>query len=516
VRRNKVDNIQELLVSLNSRVEALEKSLEEIKKEVKQCITSIEDLNRRVIELEKREGVYPYPEYALCTVNEVDIRGKTVLLIADLDVPYTDRPHIKFIRFAETVKEIIERGAKVIVLAYQGVAPTSLPWGTPREKGFDGHINAIRETIERHYTAGQCNIVEISSIRGLLDDSTRNYIINIKEGRERVNVLLLGNFVIYCGEELLIKDPRNYQDAVLVKDYSKLLDAYVLDNLEVAIKHSLLSTGLVQGFAEKRKPCLVGRSLMREIEILESFRRKLEEYRIKGGRVLIIGGARPHKAATLIETLLTRSLFDKVLTGGYVGLALVDCTEGSNTLIRGMIATALLNEGVSDYEKEMELLQDILQKFKGLVMYPKDVAFKDGQTRKSLPVGPMLRGRAIEAGDIGDETINAYKKELERSTIVFFCGVLGKYQDRIFAKGSSCLLDFLLKKQEEGIEVAIAGKHLTSVLQTLVKSSKYSGELPFAFRNGFASLHVLAGELAPGLEALSQICKNSKLSNDQV
>lgn len=89
---------------------------------------------------------------------------------------------------------------------------------------------------------------------------------------------------------------------------------------------------------------------------------------------------------------------------------------------------------------------------------------------------------------------------------MFFCGVLGKYEEPEFRKGTEELLRCIIRN--ENIKKAIfAGKHLTFVINllpdiadaVLKDKNKYT-----IIRNGFAALHILADEPAPGLDALSR------------
>ena len=61
----------------------------------------------------------------LPTLDDVDVKGKTVILRVDLNVPYDLNAHgirdsERIRAHAETVKELSDKGAKVIVLAHQG------------------------------------------------------------------------------------------------------------------------------------------------------------------------------------------------------------------------------------------------------------------------------------------------------------------------------------------------------------------------------------------------------------
>jgi len=82
------------------------------------------------------------------TLSEVDVRNKTVLIRVDINVPYdvatrTIKDSARLMEHAKTIKELAEKGAKVVVLSHQGRK------GNPDFIHLNQHAKLLEEHVGR-------------------------------------------------------------------------------------------------------------------------------------------------------------------------------------------------------------------------------------------------------------------------------------------------------------------------------------------------------------------------------
>ena len=174
------------------------------------------------------------------TLDDAHVSGKRVLLRVDLNVPtehgrVTDTTRIE--RVASTIKEISEKGGKVILLAHFG-----------RPKGGPDEANSLRPVAK-----AVADIVgrPVAFAADCIGQVAADAIAKMRNGE----VLLLENTRFHKGEEK--NDPAH------VAELAKLGDLYVNDAFSAAHRAHASTEGLAH-----KLPAYCGRAMQKELEAL--------------------------------------------------------------------------------------------------------------------------------------------------------------------------------------------------------------------------------------------------------
>jgi len=215
------------------------------------------------------------------TLDEAKVRGKTVLLRVDINSPVDlktgeilDDTRIRLC--APTIKELISRGAKVVVLAHQG---------RPGDEDFISlkkHAQKLSTVIDS----------KVEYVEDVLGPAARHAIEKMRPGE----ILLLDN-VRFCAEETLKGEPEEMSKTHLVQRLAKLADIYVNDAFAAAHRNqpSLIGFGPVL-------PTYAGRLMEKELRGLS---RALNPEK---PCVYILGGAKFEDSLAIIENVFEKKI----------------------------------------------------------------------------------------------------------------------------------------------------------------------------------------------------------------
>src|SRR5271169_687612 len=215
------------------------------------------------------------------TLDDADVAGKRVLLRVDLNVPtengrVTDKTRIE--RVAETMKEIADKGGKVILLAHFG-----------RPKGGPDEANSLKPI-----AAAVADILKrpVAFATDCIGKTADDAIAKMKNG----DVLLLENTRFHKGEEK--NDPAH------VDELAKLGDVYVNDAFSAAHRAHATTHGLAH-----KLPSHAGRAMQKELEALEAALGSP-----KRPVAAIVGGAKVSTKLDLLGNLMGK--VDVLIIGG--------------------------------------------------------------------------------------------------------------------------------------------------------------------------------------------------------
>src|SRR3954465_12270612 len=206
------------------------------------------------------------------TLDDVDVKNKRVLLRVDLNVPMengkvTDATRIE--RVAPTIKEISDKGGKVILLAHFG-----RPKGRDPKDSLKPVAAEVAHIIKKHVGfADDC-----------IGEAAESAIAAMKPG----DVLMLENTRFHKEEE------KN--DPAFVEKLAKLGDIYVNDAFSAAHRAHASTEGLA-----RKLPAYAGRTMQAELEALgralESPQRPV---------IAVVGGAKVSTKLELLENLISK------------------------------------------------------------------------------------------------------------------------------------------------------------------------------------------------------------------
>ena len=398
------------------------------------------------------------------TIDDFDIENKTVLVRIDVNSPVDpgsgiilDDTRLKL--HARTIKELSNKGAKVVILAHQS---------RPGKKDFT--------TLSQHAEA----LSEILNLRvkysdSLFSSSAKEAIRNLKPHE----ILLLEN-VRFFSEESLSRTPEEQSKTLLVRHLSPLIDYFVNDAFAAAHR----SQASLVGFTVNT-PSAAGRVMEEELTVIQNALDNVEH-----PCVFLLGGMKPDDSIDVMENVLSNGTADSVLTTGIVGnIVLWAAGIDIGQVNRDFIASR-------GYESMVDKAKDLIDRFGDKVKYPLDGACEINGERVDIDV-EELPNEAIF--DIGVKTINYYAKEIRDAKYIFANGPAGVFEDPKFAMGTEDLINAMAKSNGFSL---IGGGHIAAATAGLGLDDQMS----HLSSGGGACISMLAGKKLAAVEAL----KNSK------
>ena len=390
------------------------------------------------------------------TIKDLDLKGKTVLVRADFNVPLEDGKITNDKRITAalpTIKYIINAGGKVVLFSHLGRVKTEedletlslLPVG-----------NRLSEKLDQ-------DVYFVNTTKG---EELESAIEDLKNGE----VLLVENtrFEDLDGK----KESKN--DEALGKYWASLGDVFVNDAFGTAHRSHASNVGI-----SAHLPAVSGFLIEKEIEFLGE-----AVLNPKRPLVAILGGAKVSDKITVIESLLEKA--DKILIGG--GMA--------NTFLRAQG----YDTGKSLVEEDkLDLAKSLLETGKDKLVLPVDVvAAKEFSNDTEYTVRDASEIEADEmALDIGPKTIEVFEEVLKDAKTVVWNGPMGVFEMSNFAKGTIKVCESLAKL-ENAITIIGGGDSATAAEQL-----GFEEDFTHISTGGGASLEFLEGKELPGIKALN-------------
>lgn len=393
------------------------------------------------------------------TLDDFDFSGKAAFVRADLNCPVDEKtlkvePSARIACHAQTIRELSDKGAKVVVLAHQG------------RKGDYDCISLSRHAL----LLGASVKKPVEFVDDVCGEKAKAAIRSLKSGE----ILLLEN-VRFMDDETAYKTIEENEKAAIVRELSPLCDVFVLDAFSAA--HRAQAT--IVGF--HKKPVVAGRVMQRELEALQKLLSPAKPV------AFVFGGAKAGDSIGIMQEWLSEGKLDFALTCGVLGelFILASGRELGKTL---------------DYLKEKKITgylptaKDLLLKHRGKILFPEDVAVLSGGKRRELAIYELPSQESI--GDIGKKTAAKYSGIIASAKTVMVNGPAGIYEQKEFEYGTKTLL-----KAVEGSSAfsVMGGGHTLSALDRFRISRKKLGYVSLA---GKALIEYLSGDELPGVKIL--------------
>lgn len=407
-------------------------------------------------------------QFGIRTLDEAELRGKTVLCRVDMNQP-VDRAagtlkSINRIRACvPTIRELCERGAKVVLLAHQG--------SDIEYKNFystEPHAKVLSELLG-------CEVQWIDDVCG---PAAREKIKALHDGE----ILLLDN-VRYVSEEQTLFEMKlrltHEQQAktLLVEKLAPLADLYVCDAFAAAHRDQPSLCGF-----EQVLPSYMGRLFEQEFctvsRVMEQPDRPC---------VFVLGGAKISDAFLMMETVLGKGVADQVLTGGLVGnifLAALGKQIGQGSL--DYIYR-------SNYGEYIEKAEALYRRYGEKITLPCDLAWVTDGVRHEAELGAVPA--EIAAIDIGEKTAEVYRAAILQAKTVFVNGPMGVFEQAPSEFGTRAVWQALA--QTEGFTVLGGGDSITAT-----EKYELTDKMGYICTGGGALIRFLSGEELPVVKAL--------------
>jgi phosphoglycerate kinase len=392
---------------------------------------------------------------AFRTIDHADVKGKRVLMRADLNVPVengvvTDATRIT--RMAPAITEIADKGGKVILLSHFG-----------RPKGRD-QKNSLKPV-----AAEVAHIIKrpVKFVDDCIGEAAEHAVAAMKNG----DIVCLENTRFHPGEE--------NNDPAFVAALAKLGDIFVNDAFSVSHRAHASTEGLAHLL-----PAYAGRTLQAE---LEAFEKVLD----KPARPLtaIVGGAKISTKLDLLGHLLKK--VDVLIIGGAMAntfLLALNKPVGKSLVERDLVDTArkIMDEAKSA-KREIVLPVDAVVAEKFEANAPSRVVDVDHVGEKDMIL------------DIGPRSVEYAVSVLARSKTLVWNGPFGAFEIEPFDNGTVEVAEAAAELTAAGKLVSVAGGGDT------VAALNVAGvvdRLTYVSTAGGAFLEWLEGKALPGVEVL--------------
>ncbi|MBM3998758.1 MAG: phosphoglycerate kinase [Planctomycetes bacterium] len=380
------------------------------------------------------------------TIADVDVRGKTVLMRVDFNVPLDDHGAItddRRIREAvPTIRSVIDRGGRLILISHLG-----RPTGGPDDARFTLRPVAVR-------------------LADLLARSVA-FAADTVGADAQARVTKLGDGDVVILENLRFNKGETKKDPAFAGSLAAMADVYCNDAFGTC--HRTDASMVAVPEAMVGKPRVVGFLVAKEIQYL---RDAIE--RPKRPLVAVLGGAKVSDKIAVIENLLR--ICDKVLIGGAMAYTFSLAQGGA--------------VGNSRVEPDrVDLARRLIEAGGDKLLLPVDThcgdAFRPDCAKVVVPAGSIPAG--YEGLDIGPQTAERFAAEVRKARTVVWNGPMGVFEMPPFDAGTKTLAE------------AIASSGATSIIGG-GDSAAAIGQLGFADRvshvstGGGAGLAMLEGQ----------------------
>ncbi len=390
------------------------------------------------------------------TLDDMDLKGKRVLVRVDINVPLvdgvvTDSTRIR--RIAPTVRDILAAGGRPILLAHFG-----RPGGERRE---NLSLNQLVPTLERAFET------RVRFAADCVGEGAKEAASALQPGE----VLLLENTRFHAAE--------TKNDPVLAAGMAELGDVYCNDAFSAAHRAHSSTEALA-----RLLPACAGRLMQAELQALESALGAP-----KRPVTAVVGGAKVSTKLELLGNLVEK--VDYLIIGG--GMA--------NTFL---VAKGL-SVGVSLAERLMkDTAAEIMAKAESTgckIILPSDVVvtekFESHAPHQVLPADQCPDNAMIL--DAGPESVKVINEIFEQSKTLIWNGPLGAFEFEPFdaATNAAALKAAALARAGQLTAVAGGGDTVAAL-----NASGAAGDFTYISTAGGAFLEWMEGKTLPGVAAL--------------
>ena len=406
--------------------------------------------------------------FGIKTLDDFELKGKTVLCRIDINQPVDKATgklrSINRIRACvPTIRELSEKGARVVLMAHQGSDIEYKNYYTTRP-----HADVLSELLG----------FRVLWVEDVCGPAAREAIRNLEDG----DVLLLDNVRFMAEEQTLFETKLclSHEEQAKTQVVTKLAplgDLYVCDAFAAAHRDQPTLCGF-----EQILPSAMGRLFEKEYVTVSSL---MEEP--KRPCVFVLGGAKIADAFQMMKTVLSKGSADLVLTGGLVAnifLASQDVQIGKGSLDFIM---------KSNYGDFIKVAGELYAQYKDKIVLPEDLAWVADGKRCEAAVGEIPQD--ISAVDIGSRTAMRYRSEIMAAKTVFVNGPAGVFEQEPSELGTKTIWQAL---SDTGAFTVLGGG------DSITATEKYglTDRIGYICTGGGALIRFLSGEELPVVKAL--------------
>lgn len=387
------------------------------------------------------------------TIADVDVRGKTVLMRVDFNVPLDEHQQVtddRRIREAlPSIQSVIERQGKLILMSHLG-----RPSGAPEAK------YSLRP-------AADCLAKHVQAPVAFATDTVG------PDAQAKVAALSPGGIVVL--ENLRFNPGEKDGEAGFAQALAGMADLYCNDAFGTCHRKDASMVAVPRAMVGK--PKVVGFLVAKEIQYLLDVIAQPER-----PFVAILGGAKVSDKINVIQNLL--GICDRVLIGGAMAYTFSLAQDGAvgNSLVE---------------RDKVALARQLIQSGGDKLMLPVDThcgdAFRADCQKRVVPAGQIPDG--FEGLDIGPQTAKQYAEIAKSARTVVWNGPMGVFEMPPFDAGTKAVAQAIA--EGEGTSI-IGGGDSAAAIQQL----GYADRVTHVSTGGGASLSMLEGQKFAAVELL--------------
>jgi len=425
------------------------------------------------------------------TVEDLNVKGKKVLVRCDFNVPLKDgkiTSDKRIVSAIPTIKYLLDNGAKVILCSHMGKPHAVLTEGFGLDKKEKKKVEALPAEEQAAAKAK------------LLEEAKKNDPVKftLRPVADRLNELL-GGVVTFAtdivgedakakiaaleeGKAVLLENVRfdareTKNEESLSKEFASLCDLYVNDAFGSAHR-AHCSTAGVTAFVEE---AACGYLIQKEIEVMG---KALSDP--KRPFVSILGGAKVSDKIGVINNLIEK--VDTLIIGGGMAYTFMKA-------LGHQIGTSLCEDDKLDLAKEL-MAKAEAKGVKFLIPVDNRVGKEYDENTENMVVPSDDLPEGWMGLDIGPKTIELFSENIKGAGTVVWNGPMGVSEWKNFAAGTENVAKAVA---ESGAISIIGGGDSAAAVEKL----GYADKMTHISTGGGASLEFLEGKDLPGISALN-------------
>ncbi len=427
------------------------------------------------------------------TIEDVEVKGKRVLVRCDFNVPLKDgkiTSDKRIVAALPTIEYLLNHGAKVILCSHMGKPHAVFTEGFGLDKKEKKKVEALPEAEQ---AAAKAELLE----KAKKNDPVK---FTLKPVADRLNELLGGKVAfagdiigadakakvaaLKEGEAVLLENVRfdareTKNDPEFAKELASLAEVYVNDAFGTAHRAHASTAGVAAYL-----PAVCGYLIQKEITVMGKALSSPER-----PFVAILGGAKVSDKLNVINNLLTK--VDTLIIGGGMAYTFL-AAKGYG------VGTSLLDSEKIDYCRDM--MKKAEEKGVKLLLPVDTTIVKEFPDPIDAPVETkVVPANEIPADwmglDIGTKTMELYADAAKSAKTVVWNGPMGVFENPILAKGTIAVAKALA---ESGATTIVGGGDSAAACEQL----GFADKITHISTGGGASLEFLEGLELPGIACL--------------
>lgn len=369
------------------------------------------------------------------TIKDIDLKNKKVVIRVDYNVPMENgiiKDSSKIKKSLRSINYLLENNCRVVILS---------------------HFGRIKSEEDKAKNSLKVVAKELANLLGknvkFLDNCYGDKVKSIVDNCGLGEVILLENTRFMD----IYEKKESGNDLALAEYWASLGEVYINDAFGSMHRAHASTAGIA-----KFLPHAIGFLVMDELEHLN-----ILIHNTPHPFTVFMGGAKVDDKLPIIKSLIERC--DYLLVGGGIANSFLKA-KGAD--IGNSIATS--DEGI------LNELKKLMDEYKGKIVLPVDFTIDDGIIY-----------------DVGNKSIEVYKKYIDKSEIVFVNGTCGKFEDERFMEGTSNLFKIL---KDSGKKVIVGGGDTASACIEF----GFKDSFDFISSGGGATLEYIADGTLKALE----------------